>query len=39
MYDCIKSRVKVSNTLRNEFSCMLEVRQGEFSSVFSIVLK
>jgi len=25
----MKSMVKVSNTLRNEFSCMLGVRQGE----------
>ena len=32
MYDCIKSRVKVSNTLSNELSYMLGVRQGEYSS-------
>ena len=40
MYDCIKSRVKVSNTLSNEFSCMLGVRQGECSSplLFSLYL-
>ena len=29
MYDCIKSRVKVNNTLSNELSYMLGVRQGE----------
>jgi len=40
MYDCIKSRVKVSNTLINELSCMLEVRQGECLSplLFSLYI-
>ena len=40
MYDCIKSRVKVSNTLSNELSCMLEVRQGECLSplLFSLYI-
>ena len=29
MYSGIKSRVKYNNTLSNEFTCMLGVRQGE----------
>ena len=32
MYDCIKSRIKVSNTLSNEFSCMLGVRRVDYLS-------
>ena len=38
MYDCIKSRVKVGNTLSNEFSCMLGVRQGECLSPLLFLL-
>ena len=40
MHDCIKSRVNVSNTFGNEFSCMLGVRQGECFSplLFSLYL-
>jgi len=34
MYSGIKSRVKYNNTLSNEFTCMLGVRQGECLSPF-----
>ena len=40
MYQTVKSRVKVSNILGNEFYCSLGVRQGECLSplLFSLYL-
>jgi len=29
MYESVKSRVKMQNQVRNEFHCLLGVRQGE----------
>ena len=40
MYNSVKSRIRYENQLRNEFSCMLGVRQGECLSpfLFSMIL-